>query len=67
MQTINHTKPFNTLSKEEVKTIKRSRKSLLFNDTTVQIKRGDPDFDVTMGSIDGVEICELVVFISLKY
>ena len=35
MQTINHAKPFNTLSKEEVKTIKRSRKSLLFNDTTV--------------------------------
>ena len=67
MQTINHAKPFNTLSKEEVKTIKRSRKSLLFNDTTVWIKRGDSDFDVTKGSIDSVEICELVVFISLKY
>ena len=67
MQTINHAKPFNTLSKEEVKTIKRSRKSLLFNDTTVWIKRGGSDFDVTKGSIDGVEICELVVFISLKY
>ena len=67
MQTINHAKPFNTLSKEEVKTIKRSRKSLLFNDTTVWIKRGGSDFDVTKGSIDSVEICELVVFISLKY
>ena len=38
-----------------------SSKSLLFNDTSVFIKReGDPDFKVTMGSFDGTEICEIV-------
>ena len=38
-----------------------SRKSVLFNNTSAWIKReGDPDFDVTMGSFDGVDICELV-------
>ena len=38
-----------------------SRKSLLFNNTSVLVKReGHPDFDITMGSFDGAEICELV-------
>ena len=38
-----------------------SCKSLLFNNTSVWIKReGDPDFDVTMGSFDGTETCERV-------
>ena len=37
-----------------------SHKSLLFNNTSIWIKTGgDPDFDVTMGSFDGAEICEL--------
>ena len=38
-----------------------SSKSLLFNDTSVFIKReGDPVFKVTMGSFAGKEICEIV-------
>ena len=38
-----------------------SRKSLLFNNTDICIKKnGDPDFDVTMGSFDGAELCKLV-------
>ena len=38
-----------------------SRKSLLFNNTFVWIKtEDDPDFDITMGSFDGAEICEEV-------
>ena len=35
MKAINHTKSFVTISKEEVKTIMHSRKSLLFNITSV--------------------------------
>ena len=38
-----------------------SRKSLLFADNKHWVKKeGDPDFDVTMGSYDGAELCELV-------
>ena len=38
-----------------------SRKFLLFNNTVIWIKKnGVPDFDVTMGSFDGAELCELV-------
>ena len=62
MKAINHTQSFVTITKEEVKTIMHSRKSLLFNNTSVCMKReGDPDFDVTMGSFDGAEFCELIV------
>ena len=61
MKAIDHAQSFVTINKEEVKTIMHSRESLLFNNTSVWIKReGDPDFDVTMGRFDGAEICELV-------
>ena len=36
------------------------RKSFLFDKKDVWAKQHDSDFDVTMGSFDGAEICELV-------
>ena len=49
------------ISDEETNTIMHSRKSLLFNNTDIWIKKnGDLDFDVTMGSFDGAELCELL-------
>ena len=51
-----------TISDDEVATIKHARKSLLFNQGTEWIKKNATEdlFDVTMGSFDGAEICELV-------
>ena len=43
-----------------IKTIFHARKSLLFNKHEVWVKTDNPDFDVTMGSFDGAEVCELV-------
>ena len=40
--------------------IKHSRKSLLFSNSETWIKKDSDLFDVTMGSFDGAEICELV-------
>ena len=38
-----------------------SRKPLLFKNKDIWIKKiGDPDFDVTMGSFDDAELCEVV-------
>jgi len=37
-----------------------SRKSLLFDNGTTWIKKNNSTFDVTMGSYDGAEVCELV-------
>ena len=44
-----------------MKIIKHSRKALLFNNGSQWVKRnGNEEFDVTMGSYDGAEVCELV-------
>ena len=57
IEAIDHAQSLVNINKEEIKTIMHSCKSLLFNNTSVWIKReGDPDF----GSFDDVEICELV-------
>ena len=37
-----------------------SRKSLLFNNNKAWIKKDNSSFDVTMGSYDGAEVCDLV-------
>ena len=38
-----------------------SQQSLLFTNDSTWVKKGDdPSFDVTMGSFDGAEVCELV-------
>ena len=45
----------------ELRIIKHARKSLLFNGNEQWVKKtGDEQFDVTMGSYDGAEVCELV-------
>ena len=36
-----------------------SRKSFLFDWDNVWVKKENLNFDVTMGSYDGVELCEL--------
>ena len=49
------------ISDEDINTIMHSRKSLLFNNTDIWIKKnGDLDLDVTMGSFDGTQLCKLV-------
>ena len=61
LKAIKYTKTLVNISDEEINTIMHSRKSLLFNNTDMWIKKnGDPDFDVTMGSSDGTELCDLV-------
>lgn len=43
-----------------------SRKSILFNNTSVWIKReGNSDFDVRMGSFEVAEFCELVYILNV--
>ena len=58
---IRHAKKYVDLCKKEIDTIMHARNSLLFNKGEIWTKKdGDPKFDVTMGSYDGAEICELV-------
>ena len=49
------------ITKDEISIIKHTRKSVLFNDGKPWTKKDSNSlFDVTMGSYDGAEICELV-------
>eukprot|EP00117_Sycon_ciliatum_P015152 scpid81791/ scgid15120/ len=49
------------VDENEMKIIMHARKSLLFSDHKTWMKRNkDITFDVTMGSFDGAEVCELV-------
>ena len=58
---IQYTKTLVSITYEEINTIMYSRKSLLFDNTDIWIKKnGDTDFDVTMGSFDCADLCELV-------
>ena len=45
---------------QELEVITNSRKSFLFNESSSWVKKNNENFDVTMGSFDGAEACELV-------
>ena len=49
-----------TMTETELNIIKHARKSLLFSNVGTWSKKCDDQFDVTMGSFDGAEVCELV-------
>ena len=59
---ISFAKQHTNVTDNEIRTIKHARKSLLFNNGTEWVKKNTDNelFDVTMGSFDGAEICELV-------
>ena len=61
LKALTYAKALVKISDEEIKTLMHSLTSLLFNNTNIWIKKNrDPDFDVTMGSFDSAELCELV-------
>ena len=47
------------ISTEEKEIILNTKKNLLFSDGKPWAKKGNSDWDVTMGSWDGAEVCEL--------
>ena len=51
-----------TITENDISIIKHARKSLLFGNGKLWTKKDGSNslFDVTMGSFDGAEICELV-------
>ena len=57
---ITYVQSVTTIEEKAIRTIYHSRKSLLFDRDNVWVKKDNPEFDVTMGSYDGAELCELV-------
>ena len=60
-------KQYTDIKQESIDIIMHSRKLLLFCDGNTWVKKGNQLFDVTMGSYDGAEICELVGLFLLKH
>mgnify|MGYP001294396990 CR=1 FL=1 len=48
------------ISKEEMETIMHCRKTFLHYNQNAWVKKENSDFDVSMGSLDSAEVCELV-------
>ena len=57
---INYAMQFDDISQKEREIIFQSKKSSLHSKDQAWTKKGDTPFDVTMGSFDGAETCELV-------
>ena len=58
---LRHAKQFTEIPDKSIEIIYHSRKTLLFSGNNMRIKKsGDSNFDVTMGSFDEAELCELV-------
>ena len=54
-------KSLTNIPDDQLAVIKHARKSLIFYNDKTRVKNNDQSlFDVTMGSYDGAEICELV-------
>ena len=60
LNAIHFAKTFLPVDDNTVDIIMHCRKSLLFDGRSIWNKKDNPSFDVTMGSFDGAEICELV-------
>ena len=58
MQSINYAKSITIVKDEEIDIILHARKSVLATDGDVWMKKDCPEFDVTMGGLDGAEVCE---------
>ena len=68
VNTLDFAKLHTTITEKETRTIFHCRKSLLFfHDEAWKKKNTDSCFDVTMGSFDGAEICELVGIFILNH
>ena len=58
---IQFAKKFTTINEDAIQIIFNARRSVLFDTNhTPWVKKDNSQFDVTMGSFDGAEICELV-------
>ena len=60
LKALNYAKNFSNVTNDEMETIMQTKSGLLFSKNQAWIKKGDKPFDVTMGSWDGAEVCDLV-------
>ena len=60
LKAINFARSVTPIQDKFIETILHSHKALLFNTNDAWVIKENPDFNVTTGSCDGAEVCELV-------
>ena len=60
LNAIEYAKSITEITKNELEIMIHSRRSFLFTDESPWKKKDSSNFDVTMGSFDGAEVCEMV-------
>ena len=60
MSCISYAKKFVDISEQEIEIILHTRKCFLFDSDGAWVKRNGGNFDVSMGSYDGAEVCTIV-------
>ena len=48
------------ITRKDVEVIFQARKSVLYNNAELWVKKEDSGFDFTMGEYDGAEVCKLI-------
>ena len=66
IEAIDYARNFVDISEDEKKIILQTKQSFLFNKNTPWVKKGESNFNVAMGSLDGAECCELVGLLLLS-
>ena len=60
LEAIRFARKYISITSNETEAIFQARKSLLCHNNEPWVKRGESNFDVTMGADDGAEVCELI-------
>ena len=60
VKALNYAKKYINITKEEMEIILQTKSGLLFSSNQAWTKKGNKAFDVTMGSWDGAEVCDLI-------
>ena len=59
-EAIRFAKLYISITNKDIETIFHARKSLLYYNDEPWVKKGESNFDVSMGAYDGAEVCELI-------
>ena len=59
-EAIRFAKRYISIASKDIDIIFHARKSLLYYNDEPWVKKGESNFDVTMGAYDGAEVCELI-------
>ena len=59
-EAIRFAKLYISITNKDIEAIFHARKSLLYYNDEPWVKKGESNFDVSMGAYDGAEVCELI-------